>query len=171
VHAECSPTGLARRQVAVRQEEDAMSRTGLQEGRSGQGTGGKFTIRNVGGIALFLFGTTYLWLTREFASAGLDTSGALWAVTEVASLATLAGFTVATWALFKRRSWWAMAALASAVLGVLVLIPFWIAADAAGETTPGFTVLIHALGCAGVFLLLLTPGLRAWVDRHVMLGR
>jgi hypothetical protein len=78
---------------------------------------------------------------------------------------------VATWSLFKRRSWWATAALASAVLGVLVLIPYWVAAHAAGETTPRFTVLIHALGCARVFLLLLTRGLRTWVDRHVMSGR
>ena len=27
-----------------------------------------FTIRNVGGAALFLFGTTFLWLTPSFAS-------------------------------------------------------------------------------------------------------
>ena len=52
-----------------------------------------------------------------------------------------------------------------------MLIPVWIAADAAGETTPGFTVLIHALGCAGVFLLMLVAPLRAWVDRHIAAGR
>jgi hypothetical protein len=133
--------------------------------------GGRFTIRNVGGVALFLFGTTYLWLTREFATAGLDTSGVWWGTTEVGALVTVAGFTIATWALFTRRHWWAGAALASATLGTLVLVPYWVAAHAAGETTPWFNVLIHLLGCAGVFLLLLTPRLRAWVDRHVTAGR
>jgi hypothetical protein len=134
-------------------------------------SGGKITLRNIGGVALFLFGTTYLWLTREFATAGLNTSGLWWAVTEVFSLATVAGFTVATWGLFKRHPWWPAAALASTVLGLLVLIPYWIAAHAAGETTPWFTVLVHVLGCAGVFLLLLVAPLRAWVDRHVASGR
>jgi hypothetical protein len=32
-----------------------------------------FTIRNLGGVALFLFGTTYLWLTPMFASRGVST--------------------------------------------------------------------------------------------------
>ena len=126
-----------------------MTRTDRPDTRPEHGTGGKFTIRNTGGVALFLFGTTYLWLTREFASAGLNTSGLWWAVTEVLSLVTVAGFTVATWGLFTRRSWWATAALASTGLGVLVLIPFWIAAHAAGEITPWFTVVVHARLCRG----------------------
>jgi hypothetical protein len=29
-----------------------------------------FTVRNMGGVALFLFGTTFLWLTPSFASSG-----------------------------------------------------------------------------------------------------
>jgi len=144
--------------------------TRVPDGRT-ERTGGRFTVRNVGGVALFLFGTTYLWLTREFATAGLATSGIWWGMTDVGALVTVAGFTIATWALFARRSWWAGAALASAVLGALVLIPYWVAAHAAGETTPWFNVLIHVLGCGGVFLLLLTPRLRAWVDRHVKAGR
>lgn len=134
-------------------------------------TGRRLTLRNVGGVALFLLSTTYLWLTREFATAGLDTTGGWWGVTEVLSLATMAGFMVATWALFRRSSWWTTAALASTALGVLVLIPYWVAAHAAGETTPWFTVGVHVLGCAGVLVLLLTPGPRAWVDRHVAAGR
>ena len=132
--------------------------------------GGLFTIRNLGGTALFLFGTTYLWLTPAFASPAIDTSGVWWAMTLVLSLITLAGFTVATWGLFARRSWWAPAALVSTAVGVLALVPFWIAAHASGEITPWFTVLIHALGCAGVLLLLLVPTRRARVDRHVMSG-
>ena len=121
-------------------------------------------------MASFLFGSTYLWLTREFASAGLDTSSPWWGATEVLSLVTVAGFTLATWGMFTGRSWWAAAALASAVLGLVVLIPYWIAAQQAGETTPWFTVLIHLLGGTGVLVLLLIPSLRGWVDRHVASG-
>jgi hypothetical protein len=42
-----------------------------------------FTIRNLGGIALLLAGSTWLWLTPEFAGRGVPTSGALWFVTRL----------------------------------------------------------------------------------------
>jgi peptidoglycan/LPS O-acetylase OafA/YrhL len=130
----------------------------------------KLTIRNIGAVALFLFGTTYLWLSTAFASPGIDTSGTWWSLTQVLSLVTLAGYTVATWGLFRRASWWARVTLAATALGVLVLVPSWIAADVSGETSPWFTVLVHLLGCAGVLVLLLAPTPRAWVERHVRAG-
>jgi hypothetical protein len=92
-----------------------------------------FTVRNLGGIALFLFGTTFLWLTPAFASKDVSTDGALWAVTRVMALVTLAGFLVATYGLFQRDSWWETVAVGSAVLGLLTLVPFWIAAAKSGD--------------------------------------
>jgi hypothetical protein len=71
----------------------------------------------------------------------------------------------------EKTGWWEGAAVSAAALGVLVLVPYWIAADRAGETTPAFNVAIHALGDAGVLLLLLVPTLESWVDGHVMGGR
>ena len=44
------------------------------------------------------------------------------------------------------------------------------AAHNSGETTPGFNVLIHALGDAGVLALLTVPALESWVNGHVMAG-
>lgn len=129
-----------------------------------------FTIRNAGGVALFLFGTTFLWLTPSFASRGVSTTGAMWAVTGVLALATLAGFLVATWGLFRKASWWEGAAVASAALGVVVLVPYWFAASHAGEANPGFNVVVHALGDAGVFFLLLVPRFEHWVSGHVLAG-
>src|SRR5919205_312981 len=99
-----------------------------------------FTIRNLGGVALFLFGTTFLWLTPSFASAGVSTKGAAWSLTQVLALATIVLFTVA--------GWWELVAVVAAALGLLVLIPYWLAASHAGEPTPGFNVVIHALGSA-----------------------
>ena len=65
-----------------------------------------FTIRNWGGVALFLFGTTYLWLTPMFASQGIPTRGIWWSITQVLAFGTLLGFTIATGGLFKKSSWW-----------------------------------------------------------------
>jgi hypothetical protein len=129
-----------------------------------------FSIRNMGGVALFLFGTTFAWITPEFVTAGLKNSGALWATVRVLALATAAGFTVATWGLFQRASWWETVAVVSAVVGVIALVPYLVAARAAGEANPWFTAGIIALGSAGVLVLLLVPTLERWVSSHVMSG-
>lgn len=130
-----------------------------------------FTTRNVGGVALFLFGTTYLWLTPSFASPGVSTSGVVWSVTQVLALLTLALFTVATWGLFSKAGWWEPAAVVAAVVGFVALVPFWIAASDAGEANPTFTAFILALGNVGVLVLLLVPSLERWVKGHVLAGR
>lgn len=127
-----------------------------------------FTIRNVGGASLFLLGSTFLWLTPSFASPGVTTTGKAWAAANVLSLATLLGFTIATWGLFERARWWESVAVASAVVGIVAALAFWVAAEHAGETTPAFNATIHLLGSAGVLLLLLVPALEHWVDGHVM---
>ena len=130
-----------------------------------------FTIRNTGGVALFLFGTTYLWLTPAFASPGVPTTGIAWSITQVLALVTLALFTAATWGLFTKASWWEPLAIVAAAVGFLALIPFWLAASHAGEANPAFTVLILALGNVGVLVLLRVPSLERWVHGHVLAGR
>ena len=127
-----------------------------------------FTIRNVGGVSLFLFGTTFLWLTRMFASRGISTTGVAWGISNALSFVALVGFTIASWGLFQRASWWEIVAVLAAVIGTAALVPYWVAAQHSGETTPGFNVMIHAVGNAGVFVLLLVPALEQWVDKHVM---
>ena len=92
-----------------------------------------FTIRDLGGIALLLAGSTWMWLTPAFAGRGVTTSGVLWTVTRTLCLLTVVAFCVATWGLFTRQAWWEAVALASAVLGLIALIPYWLAAQAGGE--------------------------------------
>lgn len=131
-----------------------------------------FTIRNLGGVALFLTGTTWLWLTPAFAGRDVSTSGALWSTTRVLCLLTVAGFCVATFGLFARHGWWELAALSSAVLGLVTLVPFWFAATNGGEAAgaAAWNVLVHVLMIGGIFVLLWVPSLEQWVDRHVMSG-
>ncbi len=130
------------------------------------------TIRNLGGISLFLLGTTWLWLTPAFAGRGVSTSGFLWALARVLSFLTTAGFCVATWALFTRQPWWEAVALGSAVLGLVALLPYWVAAERGGEPTGTVTwnVFVHVVMLGGLFVLLLVPVLERWVDHHVMSG-
>ena len=129
-----------------------------------------FTIRNLGGVALLLMGSTWLWLTPEFAGQGVSTSGVMWAVTRASCLLTIAGFCVATWALFTRHSWWEAAALGSAVVGGFALLTFSVAATRGGEPagTVIWNVFVHLLMLTGMLVLLLVPPLEQWVDNHVM---
>ena len=64
------------------------------------------------------------------------------------------------------------AALAAAGVGLVALVPYWIAATGGGETTgtTAWNAFVHVLMVAGVFGLLLVPQLERWVDGHVMSG-
>jgi hypothetical protein len=127
-----------------------------------------WSLRNLGGISLFLFGTTFLWLTPAFASRGVPTTGVLWSSTRVLAMLTLAGFSLATWGLFQRSAWWLPLAVMASVVGLVTLVPYWVAASRSGETTPGFNVVIHAAGCVAVLVLLLVPAFQRWVQSQVM---
>lgn len=129
-----------------------------------------FSIRNVGGVALFLFGTTFLWLTPMFAAPEVDTSGTAWATVGVLTTVTIVGFTVATWGLFRDTNWWELLGAACAVVGLVTLVPYWIAAHGSGVASPGFDVVIHAIGSLGVLLLMRVPRLEHWVHGHVATG-
>lgn len=130
-----------------------------------------FTIRNMGGVALFLFATTFLWLTPGFASRGVSTKGAWWTGASISAWVAMAIILVATWGLFSKETWWTTVALIGSAVGVLASAVYWVAASRSAETTPAFNVFVHVLGSAGVFILLLVPSLEAWVTRHVMEGR
>ena len=131
-----------------------------------------FTIRNLGGVALFLAGTTWMWLTPAFAGRGVSTSGVLWAVTRVLCLLTVAAFCLATWGLFARGAWWEAVALGSAAVGLVALVPYWVAALGGGEAVEAviWNAFVHVVMVAGVFSLLLTPRLERWVNQQVMGG-
>jgi len=132
----------------------------------------RFTIRNLGAVALFLAGTTWLWLAPGTTGRSVSTSATPWAVTRVASLLTLAGFTIATWGLFSRSSWWEAVALAAVAVGLVAVIPYAVAASRDGEPVgaTAWNMLTHVMMVAGVFVLLLVPQLEGWVDHHVMGG-
>lgn len=130
------------------------------------------TIRTMGGVALLLAGSTWMWLIPAFATKGVTTEGFLWSATWALSLLTILGFCVATAGLFARQSWWEAAAVGSAAVGLVALIPYWFAGTRGGETvgTVAWNASLHVLMVAGIFTLLLVPKLEGWVQQHVMSG-
>src|SRR5512133_365075 len=124
--------------------------------------------RNLGALALFLYGTTFLWLTAAFAGTGTPASGTAWTVTQLLVIATIGGFSVAAGGIYKATSWWARLAVGSATFGFAPLISYWLAASAlVGGGTVAQGVVSHVVGNALVLLLLLAPPLRHWIEGQV----
>lgn len=86
-----------------------------------------WTFKNILAIGLFLFGSTFLWMTPAFAGRTPPPTGAAWTAVNVLALVAVAGFTVTAWATFKEYRWWWTVAIASACIGLLAVIPFVVA--------------------------------------------
>jgi hypothetical protein len=63
-----------------------------------------FTFRNMLAIAVFLFGTTFLWMTPLF--IGPAATGAMWNVAQALGFLAILGFTVTAWGIFTTARWW-----------------------------------------------------------------
>lgn len=129
-----------------------------------------FTIRRAGGVALFLAGTTWLWLAPAFATRGVGTSGVVWSAATVLSLLTVLGVYVGTVGLVTRQSRGEGAAVVSAVVGPQAPVPSRPAAARGGETTGTVAgrASVHVPVAAGVCALLLVPRLERRAQCHVM---
>jgi hypothetical protein len=144
------------------QSTKMLKQTGTRGGRA------LLTWRNTGALALFLYGTTFLWLTPGFAGNGRATEGTAWTVTQILVIPTILGFSAAAWGIYKATSWWERLAIGSAIFGFALLIPYWIAAHSVvGTGTAAQGVGFHAVGNAIVLILLLAPPLKRWIENQV----
>jgi len=126
-----------------------------------------WSFKNIVALGLFLFGTTFLWMTASFAGRVPPPTGTAWALVNGLALAAVAGFTVAGWAVFKAYSWWPTVALLSAVVGLVAVVPFVVGLRQirVGFTDPGVQInlWLHVLGSVVVVAMTLVPAVRDWV--------
>ena len=130
-----------------------------------------WTFKNLFAIGLFLFGSTFLWMTPAFAGKTPPPTGAAWAVVNVLALVAVAAFTVTAWATFKEFSWWWAAAIVSASVGLLAVIPFLVALRQIDMPLADMGVQInlwmHVLGSALVLGALTVPSIHDSVVSRV----
>jgi len=126
-----------------------------------------WTFKNLVAVGLFLFGSTFLWMTPAFAGRARPPTGTAWTLVNMLALVAVAGFTVAAWAVFQQYSWWGPITMVSAVIGLLAVIPFVVGL---GQIGAGFADLgvqinlwLHAVGSAAAAAVVLFPGIHAWV--------
>jgi hypothetical protein len=122
-----------------------------------------WTFKNLLAIGVFLFGSTFLWMTPAFAGKTPPPTGAAWTVVNVLALVAVAAFTVTAWAVFKEYSWWWTAAIVSAAVGLLAVIPFVFALRQIDMPLADMGVQInlwmHVLGSALVLSALTVPSI------------
>jgi hypothetical protein len=142
-------------------EETAMSEGGVET---------MFSFKNWVALGLFVFGSTFLWITRDFLANPREGTGALWSVTQVLVFVSIIGFAAAGWGVFKDASWWGPVALASAVVGLAALVPYVYGVVRLGEHTDAgvqLNIAIHAFGIAAVFAIVLVPVVHDWIARRI----
>jgi hypothetical protein len=130
-----------------------------------------FTFKNLAAMGLFLFGTTFLWMTASFAGQKTPPTGSAWSVEQILALVAIVGFSFSAWGVFKGQSWWETAATASAIVGVLAVIPYMIGLTQldAGFSDSGvqINIAMHVVGSALVLGLVLLPAAHEWFTERI----
>lgn len=127
-----------------------------------------FTFRNLAAVCMFLFGTTFLWLTPMFVAGDPKPKGFAWTLVLILSWVVMIGFTTAAWAIFKELSWWEPVAIASAVVGIVTVIGYWLATTwTGGIVGAGTNIAIHIAGIAGVFVATMVAPVNDWMVAHI----
>lgn len=129
-----------------------------------------FSFKNLVALGLFVFGTTFLWMTRDFLANPREGTGAIWSMIQVLALASIVGFAAAGWGVFKDASWWEPVALGSATVGLVALVPYVIGIVQLGDQSDAgvqMNIAIHAFGIAAVFAIVLVPIVHEWIARRI----
>ena len=130
-----------------------------------------WSFRNLFAVGLFLFGTTYLWMTASFAGKASPPTGRVWTLENILAIGALAGFTIAAWGAFKHQSYWETVAMVSAVIGLVAVVPFVIGLRQAGLPFADLGVQInlwmHLLGSAAIIAIARVPVLHDFVAHRL----
>ena len=129
-----------------------------------------FSVKGIFSVGLFLFGTTFLWMTREFLSDRKGAEGFLWTAIGVLVLVAIVGFSAAAIGAFRDASWWEPVAVASALVGLAATIPYVVGVRELGQfhdAGVAINVALHAIGPVIVIAIVLVPVLHDWLAERL----
>jgi hypothetical protein len=109
-------------------------------------------------VAIFAFGTTFLWFMPSFLGPGATANGPIWSLVQLLVVVTVATLALAAWGVYKASACWKPVAIAGAIAGTAVLAVWGIAASAiSGVTNMATNLGLHAIGLTLLLLALLRP--------------
>jgi hypothetical protein len=129
-----------------------------------------FTFRNLVALALFLFGTTFLWMTASFTGRTPTPDGPVWTIENVLSLVAVVLFSVAAWAVWKDLSWWEPVTLIAGIVGLVSVGPFVVGIvglDGFADGGVQINLWMHVLGSAAVMGIVLLPLGHEWITQRL----
>jgi hypothetical protein len=125
-------------------------------------------LRTAVAICVFLFGTTFLWLTPVMSGKQADLSGTHWAVVQVLVWLSIIGFAAAAWGMLRSHDWWVPVIAGSAVLGVAATVMYVIAARGVpGIANFGSNVAIHLSVSLVILIAIATAPLREAISQRL----
>ena len=125
-------------------------------------------MRTAVAICVFLFGTTFLWLTPVMSGKQADVSGTRWAVVQVLVWLSIIGFTAAAWEILRSHDWWVPVIAGSAVLGVAATVMYVIAGRGVpGIANFGSNVAIHLSVSLVILIAIATAPLREAISQRL----
>ena len=128
-----------------------------------------FTFKNWVALGMFVFGPTFLWMTRDFLANPREGTGTFWSTIQVLALVAIVWFSIAAWLVFKEASWEPIA-LASAVVGLAALVPYVVGVQRVGDSGDAgvqINIAVHVVGVAVVFALVLLPAAHDWLAKRI----
>jgi hypothetical protein len=130
-----------------------------------------FTFKNVMAGGLFLFGTTFLWMTAAMAGKTPPPEGTEWNVEQVLAFVAIIGFSAAAWGVFKDLAWWEPVALGSAIVGLVSVIPYTVGISHIGgfsDLGVEINLVMHLVGSAAVLAIVVVPVVHDWVTHRLV---
>ena len=128
------------------------------------------TFRNLTAVGLFLFGTTFLWMTASFAGKTPPPEGAVWTIENVLAICAIVAFSAAAWGVFKDLSWWDPVALTGAIIGLVAVVPYVVGISGIGgfaDLGVEINLVMHVVGSAAVMAVVLIPSVHDWFARSL----
>ena len=130
-----------------------------------------WTFRNLVALGLFLFGTTFLWMTPAMAGKTPPPTGTAWTLANVLAFVAIIAFAIAAWGVFKQSSWWEVAAVVSGIIGLVAVVPFIVGQAQLdvgfGDLGVQINLWMHIVGSAAVIAIVLLPAAHDWVTRRL----
>lgn len=128
-----------------------------------------FTFKNLVAVGFFLFGSTFLWMTRSFLAEPKAGTGTIWSAVQVLVFMAIIGFSLVAWAVFKDANWWEPVALVSAIVGLIAVVPYVVGIFQVGDQGDSgvqMNIAIHVIGAAAVIAVVAVPFLHDWITKR-----
>ena len=125
-------------------------------------------MRTVLAIAIFLFGTTFWWMSAFMTGQATTPRHWTWMLTNVLVVLSILGYTTTAWTVLRNHSWWTSIAVVSGVLGLLAVGAFLLSQRTLEIGFQDFGVQInvwlHLVGTIVVIVVASLPTLRSKVS-------